>query len=776
MPARFRDRLLLLMVGLVFATGVIMVAAVVTASRQQSVADATARVATGARVLERLLETRAEMLASAVTGLTGDFGFRRAVGTRERDTIASMLANHGNRIGADLEAVVTLDGETLGATIDTALPQTLLDGVLPAAGNGTPVTFVAALGDAAYQVVAAPVYLPEQIGWALIGFRIDNALAAALSDLTGTEIAFVGGGGSAQTISVFAATTPGAAMAWLTGPQRDDARWLSRAIEPRSRGSVPVRALVQVSLDDALASYRRLRNRLLVVLALALALSVALAMTLARRVTQPVTRLVATAKRIREGDYATPVELAGADEFQELAVTLDTMREGIAQREARIVYAAEHDALTGLGNRNALSRRLDARVAAARPFALIALRLDRFRQINEALGAQLGDDILRRVAARLGDVVDTGNAARIGNRTFALVCDAAALAEASTLAASLADAVAEPVELQGIRAELVAGIGVALFPQHADGVDDLMRRAEIALAGARGGHVAFYEPGEDENRRRRLSIVNDLKGAIDAGQLHLCYQPKVALANGRCRSVEALVRWQHPNYGFMPPDEFIGVAERAGIIGHLTRWVVETAAAQVARWQAAGFGIGVAINLSALDLEDETLPAWLDAALQRHGLAPDRFTLEITESAVISDIGAASALLATLATRGYRIAIDDFGTGQSSLAQLGSLPARELKIDRSFVMAMDDDDKAQNIVRSMIGLARSMGLGVVAEGIETPSMWAALRELGCDEAQGYLINRPLTADAMDQWLHSTGGRFATTIDTEGDSDDARAAG
>jgi predicted signal transduction protein with EAL and GGDEF domain len=327
-------------------------------------------------------------------------------------------------------------------------------------------------------------------------------------------------------------------------------------------------------------------------------------------------------------------------------------------------------------------------------------------------------------------------------------------AEAVAAARGLLQALHEPIAIHGHELSADVSIGIAVAPEHGDDPATLLRRADIAMYLAKQARkgCAVYAPGHDRHSVEGLRLSLDLRRAIVDGELVLHYQPKLDLGAGRVRAVEALVRWQHPTLGLVPPDRFIGLAEQTGLIRDLTSWVLRTAVAQCAAWRASGVEVGVAVNLSARCLLDEGLPQEVAAVLAEHDVPAARLVLEVTESALMADPEQAMRVTRALRDAGTAIAIDDFGTGHSSLAYLSQLPAEQLKIDRSFVLAMMGSERDAVIVRSAISLAHDLGLRVVAEGVEDAATLAQLARLGCDEAQGYHLTRPIPAVELADWL------------------------
>ena len=428
----------------------------------------------------------------------------------------------------------------------------------------------------------------------------------------------------------------------------------------------------------------------------------------------------------------------------------------VAGASRRLRHQALHDALTGLPNRTLMHRRAERDLRGDDPAAMLLIDLDRFKEVNDTLGHDYGDALLVEVAGRLSAVLRRGDTlARLGGDEFAvLVSGAPDRAAVIDLAARLQEALRRPFALRGVAVELEASIGVALYPEHGETAGRLLQRADVAMYEAkRGRHgVATYTPERDPYSADRLGLLAELRRAIECDELVLHYQPKVSLPGGELTGVEALVRWQHPVRGLLAPDEFVPLAERTGAIADLTRWVVDRALAQCRAWRDRGIDLPVAVNLAAANVVDVTLPDAIGALLERHGVPADRLECEISEHTAMADPVRATAVLAGLRELGVGLSLDDFGTGHSSLSYLKQLPLDEVKIDRSFVAAMADDENDAVIVRSTIDLARNLGLRVVAEGVETGAVMDTLAELRCDTAQGFHISRPLPADELDDWL------------------------
>ena len=448
-------------------------------------------------------------------------------------------------------------------------------------------------------------------------------------------------------------------------------------------------------------------------------------------------------------------QLVAMRELHELYVNNDALASANRQLEVQ----ATHDSLTGLPNRTLLQRRLEQATHLARKgdisAALLILDLDRFKEVNDTIGHQRGDQLLQQVGERLRQAVSaTATVARLGGDEFAVFLPSADEAGARQVVSAVGRALEEPFLVEGYPLHVESSLGVALYPAHGSEPLTLFQHADVAMYTAKLGHEGFalYDASRDQYSPRRLTLLGDLREAIADSQLRLYYQPKAELQTGLVKSVEALVRWQHPTLGFIPPDQFIPLAEQTGLIVPLTHWVVATAIEQCRHWLDGGLELRVAVNLSMRNLRDTNLPDTIESLLAQYRVPPHLLYVEITESAVMGDVEHTLQVLNRLFALGVRIAIDDYGTGYASLSYLKRLPADELKIDRAFVQHLTTDQSDQAIVRSTVNMAHSLGMCVVAEGVEDQATWDLLETLRCDIAQGYYLSRPIPAQDLERWL------------------------
>ncbi|WP_343732501.1 EAL domain-containing protein [Duganella sp.] len=737
----------------------------------------------GTKVFRRLLEQNAQSLRFGARLLARDTAFVAAIGNNEegdRATIESALANSGRRIKASLTMLIG-DDRKISATTNpkqSAGLENMALSMLDAAEAADGATGLAIVDHRPFQIVAMPIKAPITIGWIVMTFPIDRQLAGEMREVSSLHTSVltrdargkwlpVGStfvGPSAQVVVDQLQALPAAP----TGPfdiTVETARYSARLMSIGEDNGQTASVLLARSIDEATADYRRLESWLIgLTLGGIFASALAIVFT-AKRIAQPISQLAVTAKRLEEGDYKVAIDSTREDEIGQLAHAFDAMREGISKREQEIRRLAYWDTLTNLPNRAQFVLLLNDALLEARrreeALFVLMMDLDRFKHVNDVMGHSFGDALLRQVAGRLQLLLanrrqSSAQVARLGGDEFAVLLPAANIDAAQLMAAEILQALETPLSLEDQTVDIGAGLGIAGFPEHADDGETLLSMAEVAMytAKQRNDGAVVYDAAMDKGSAKSLSLLTELRSAIERNEFRLHVQPKISLQTGRVVGMEALVRWVHPERGNVFPDEFIPFAEQTGFIRVLTRWVMEKSAELCRELASKGHHLKVSVNLSTRDLLDQDLPAKFADLLARHKLTPGSFCLEITESAIMDDPVRAQNTLERLSAMGLDLSIDDFGTGYSSLAYLKRLPVNELKIDKSFVLNMEKDEGDTKIVRSTIDLGHNMGLRVVAEGIESEAVWRLLAELGCDQGQGYFMSRPIPGDQLIPWLET----------------------
>ena len=767
-PRRLSSRIVALFLGLLLLVqlaGFAVVRASIDANARALLAQ---DLAVGERIWSRLLAQRAGKLALGASVLAADYGFRAAAASGDEDTLRSALDNHGARIGATVTAMLKSDLSlrAVGEGTEPGAVEALPPLAARLAEQGSTLALVAGTP---YQLVMVPMKAPVLVGYVVMGFPLDAALVEDMHAVSGLHVAVLVDGAAGGT-RLALSTLPEALGAELRAarPVGDQLALAGQvhvlrpiADAAAAGAGLQLRTVLLRSLADAVAPYRELQATLAVLTLAGLLMASAASIVTARRVTTPLRSLVRASERLSRGQYDQPLQHDGRgddDEIGELARSFDHMRVSIAKQQAEIRQLAYWDPLTGLPNRaqfgDAVREALEMAEDTALPVSVVMLDLDRFKHVNDVLGYAFGDRLLQGVAQRLSaqDLRPDEMVARLSGDEFALLLPGRDATAALRLAECLADAFLLPLTLDDHTVDVTAAFGVACWPLHAGDAETLISRAEVAMYSAKRKTAAalVYDASNDVGSALTLSLLSELRRALEQDELRLFLQPKVALVGpqkGRIVGAEALVRWMHPTRGMVPPMHFIPFAEQTGFVRQLTMWMLEATAKQWPELEALGLQ-RVSVNLSTRDLMDQELPAKLQRLLQRHPMPPQALCLEITESAIMDEPQRAEATLNQLSAIGFKLSIDDFGTGYSSLAYLKRLPVDELKIDRSFVMAMETDEDDAKIVRSTVDLAHNLGLSVVAEGVENEAALTRLAGLQCDEAQGYHMSRPIPAAEM----------------------------
>ena len=774
-----RTKLVALYTGLFAFTLLLIAVAAQLMVTQYVRASVRTELETSSSVFDRIWMLRAQALGESAGVLARDFGFRAAVASGDRATIASALASMRARAHVHDAFIVALDGSIVGEG-DAALRETVMQ--LPFKLSPGRHDAVVASGARVYRMVVAPVLAPTEIGWIVLAVRLDAGEMASLQALSAIRLTATvlrrdpQGGWMPAADGVRADNLPLAAalrrhpLPADGSPERlhlpgGTAMALARPLA--GAGTTPEAALLlSYPLASAVAAYRGLQIGILLAGIVGLALVLWGSRRLAKGIARPIVALQAAAQALETGDR-TEVRIVGVDEIGQLAESFNRMSKGIVEREHRIAHLAFHDPLTGLPNRALFREQLDDALGRARTLgqqaAVLYLDLDGFKSVNDTLGHPVGDALLALVAERLRDLVPDGVAARLGGDEFAIILGNITPDRPRAEAQTILDALRLPFSAAGHQISTGTSIGIAVGPQDGADPDTLLKNADLALYRAKQdgrGVSRFFEPALDAAARARRQLELDLREALTQGQLRLDFQPIYDIRTERYDRIggfEALMRWDHPTRGLVSPVEFIPVAEETGMIIAMGEWVIHEACREAASW---GHDLKVAVNVSPLQFRSSGFANIVFQALARTGIAPARLEIEITESIFLEGAEQTIALLHRLRAMGVRIALDDFGTGYSSLSYLRSFPFDKIKIDRSFVTNVALDASAAAIVHAIVDLAAALHMETTAEGVEDEAQLAELRQQGCSSIQGFLFSRPVHASAVRGLIETAARRAA----------------
>ena len=722
--------------------------AVLAANRDSAGREVQRQLDVGALVFSRLLESNRRQLTQAAQAVSADYGFREAVAARDTDTLASALENSGERIGAAMVVLTSLSGGVIAAS-GTHLPAGApfpIAALQEAAGTADGTAGMMVDKGRIYQMVTVPVRSPLPVAWIAMGFEFDNKAARELANITGLSV----------TLSVNADGRWDDIISTVPDGSLRTTDVITRRIELSKAGNTEIVAVLSRSLAEARAPFERLTKVLFVIAAFSLVAFALAAFWLARNITRPLQDLTKVVDRMRAGTYDAERNVQRGDELGVLAEGLHLMQTAVQTRDQSIRRLAYEDALTGLMNRTAFGSALGEalREAAGAPIGVAVINLHRFRRINEHLGYSVGDAVLTEIAARIASVPSVRSAvARLAADQFAAFTRLADREGLHPWGTSLLLALAEPVIVEAQPIDISATLGLVLADKDASH-DELMRCADLALDCARREKraLAIYKAALKPAARDQISLLGELRHAVEHDELRLYFQPKIDLRSARVAGAEVLLRWQHPTRGLLTPVDFIPFAEQTGFIRWLTRWTLDHSMAQAAEWHRAGLALNLAVNISSEDIGDSRFDSRVASLLSRHQLPPSLLTLELTETGFIEDPTRALMMLSALAALGVGLSIDDFGTGYSSLSHLARMPVDEMKIDRSFIQSLESDPEFATVVRSAIDMGHGLGLKVVAEGIESAAAANRLREFGCDIAQGYLYAKPVPLPEFEAWM------------------------
>lgn len=760
-----RSQITLLCTGLILVTVASLLVSYWVRSGDLTQRQIDRRMDRAQNVLEQYLLAKEKLLITAARVLTADFGFKQAVATGDTQTIGSVLANHGDRIDANLMALTNIEGDLLSVSPGGMAQRPEFKkkiSELPLRSEHSQFIY---FNSDLYQVIILPVRAPRLIAYSIVGFKIDKSSLREMQKLTDLDITILDSS-DRVIISTFPDDTPNLKSLFATTAP---ASLFSRPPYLNKKVSLEhitgINAVLSAKLDseyrdfDNLLIYSAIMGSIILVCALVFSL------LLARRITNPLHHLVELTQLIATGKFNIPsMSRPSAIEFRELNQAFTAMGKQIEHRERKIKLQAERDILTGLYNRYTLLNKIDAVLSQQRQLLLIGINIRGFKQINDTMGPDIGDAVLLSLAARIRLFADRGGespdcfAGRISSDDFMLVLPAEMLHAVTGLMDTLYEELSQPYDIADFKMDLNLCFAYLCSGKSQSSAKDLLRRVAIAIGEAKQEQVAIrgYQEGEDEEYLYRLMLVEQLKDALerDDGQLFLHFQPKLKLETHRIDKVETLIRWVNREGQFISPEEFISLAEQSGLIIKLTQWVISRALQHLSDWNRQGHSLKLSINVSAQDITHRGFIEYFLKELQVYQISANQVTLEITERDLMENELLAIDRLNQLKAVGFDISVDDYGIGQSSLSKLKQLPVDELKIDKSFIMTLDQSEKDQDIVSSTIALGHKLGMRVVAEGVENAASLHLLENMQCDYIQGFYLSRPIAADEFIPWLNT----------------------
>lgn len=786
----FQTRLVTIFVGLFSLVQLMIFLAVYQAITYNVVQQIKTQLSYASGTFSRHLAERAEKLSISTTILTADFAFRHAISEDDPATSLSVIRNLGDRIKADRVILISLAGKI---TADTQQKNIDNLGDFPYQKMITTVRDydiakeIIILNGKLYNFVIVPVLAPLPIAWVGVGFEINHALIENLRSLSllSLDISFLKfiekdhwnvihttlspellADLPVELLSMMTPLSATAASHENETPiikhmaENDYVTLVIHKLTPEY--SPPVKVFLQYPLEKAMRSYEPLLFWLKILSLLGLLFAVLGSMLISRSVSKPVHTLVNAANRIELGDYQQKIHLKQKDEFGRLASAFNVMMDSIAEREEKIVYQAHYDALSGLPNRIQFEKTLQKQIAMAehenKNLTIMLIKIERLYEINNTLGHHIGDQLIIKVSERLKTIVLSGDSlAHLTRNTFIFMSIHSGINDGLDQAGNILNLFNDPCIIDEINIDVHLRIGKSFYPYHGNDSKSLIQKADVAMYSAlkSGKSYAIYDSKNDNYTRDNLSLMSQMKSGLINNEFQLYYQPKVHLLNKHTTHAEALIRWNHPVKGFMPPDDFIPLAEQSGNIHQLSLWVIENAIIQCSEWKKQGINIKISVNISVKDLLVKNLPDIIMDLLNKYGLKASHLILEITESSIMEDPDIALTVLTNLQQLGLKISIDDFGTGYSSMSYLKKLPAEILKIDKSFVIELSTNNNDITLVKSMIDLAHNLNMVVVAEGVEDEGALKILEDNHCDYIQGYYISRPLPVAEFNEWLKNS---------------------
>lgn len=774
---KLRTQILLFALSLVLVTTMVIQAISWWSANQFNQQQIQQNTIKAENILRQYIRSTEKNLVNSAQVLTADFGFKQAVASGDKDTIASVLMNHGARINADLMLLTTLSGKLISSSHSIINDEALLSYVVKDLLEKPAIAHIVMLDDRVYELILLPIMAPRTIAYTLVGFELNQTNLNELKQLTGLDITLLKHSvpvySTLENISndsEFIETINSAHTEWFW---MERPTFINSDFMPVTTSINPVSILLSADLRPTYQQYDEMSGRIILIVLLVMLVSIIISTIIAHTLTTPLAKLVGIANQFAKGNYDAWQEPGQASsEIRDLAAALRTMGSEVKQREQVVTWQARHDALTGLFNIHTMRSTLSATMQEYGQCIVVATYIQNFRQINDRLGPEVADACLTVLAQRLNQFATAGEKtnARLEGIEFLSVIQLLPGQSPKQVVEALLNNLDKPFQIGNISLSAHFYAGVCCYP--ADGYDSktMLRRVRIAADHARLNRTTIhvYMPGEDENHLEELSLIEALQALLRQPtniELFLNFQPKVELKNGKMETVETLIRWHRPGLGRVAPDKFIGLAEQSGLIVELTHWVIKQTLKQLSDWRENGLALNAAINVSAEDLAHPDFCRFLDTQIEFYNIPASSVTIEITERDIMYDEALGIEVLKTLKKSGYMIAVDDYGIGQSSLSKLKILPVDELKLDMSFIRNLDSSTTDQKIVRSTIYLAHSLGLKVVAEGVENAATYSILLEMGCDSVQGYLISKPRDAEDLVAWLGENNATYSFSADS-----------
>ncbi len=773
-PFSLRAQLLMFTAALVAVSSCTVLILVLLSSGSAIRETVNQEMREGVQSFTTAIYARRQQLINNATLLVSDFGFKQAIATNDADTILSMLQNHGERVSSDLMVIVNLDGRVVASTEPTLTrgQSFSYDRAMGEVRSGNTFADFLVVGDAIYHMAIVPVRAPRLTAMAGIGTRVRPEDIRKWIAQPNIHLTFANGLPGEQANWVVETSLPdlSSVVEAIRAPENLNSlvrlpfqrvqKYSSREVD-LSSGNSNVKVFMTEDLSSYFESYEFIRNQILAIAVLVLIIAVIGSFVISHRLTRPLIILAGKAREIARGVYSDMSEIpVTSSDIGSLTRAFRRMKVDLAEREERILYQATHDSLTGLLNRDAMIEAVSGLAERGESFMLLGLNLVGFKTINDTLGIEIGDECLVTVAKRLQKVAFEGIASRHSADEFSMLLpvteDQETTAQKILSCQRVLNELAAPMQIDDISLTVEYRAGFIVYPDQAESPSQLLRRGKVALEHAitTATPLYFFREGQDKVHLKKVKILKYLKETLqnDDDQLQMYYQPKYNVRTGEVEKAEALIRWFHPDEGFIPPDMFIELAEQTGLIGLVTSWVIGRVLDDQADMKRAGISLQLSINMSAQDLSNDNLRVLIDQQLIENNLDAADICLEVTERDMMTDVDKSLDLLNYYRSRGFRLSIDDYGVGYSALSKLAMMPVHELKIDKCFILRLASRADDQIIVRSTISMAHELGLSVIAEGVEDKESLDFLATLGCDYIQGYFIAKPMSRDALGQWL------------------------